>query len=82
MLGHALVLPDRIWRRLNLAWLAFFILMGLINLYVAFSFPENVWVNFKLFGLMGLTLAFVVVQSFYVARHIPDESADEAEEET
>ena len=82
MLGHALTLPDAVWRRLNLAWLAFFVLMGLVNLYVAFSFPEDVWVNFKLFGLMGLTLAFVVAQSFYVARHVPDEGADDAKEET
>ena len=81
MLGHALELPERVWRRLNLAWLGFFALMGVLNLYVAFTFPENVWVNFKLFGLMGLTLAFVIGQSFYVARHIPDDGADKTEGE-
>jgi len=82
MLGHALTLADPVWRRLNLAWFVFFGAMGLLNLYVAFNFPEPVWVNFKLFGLMGLTLAFVVAQSFYMARHTRDgEPADKAEEE-
>ena len=82
MLGHALSLADPVWRRLNLAWLVFFVAMGLLNLYVAFNFPEPVWVNFKLFGLMGLTLAFVVAQSFYMARHVRDEEpAEKAEEE-
>ena len=56
--------------------------MGLLNLYVAFNFPERIWVDFKLFGLMGLTLAFVIAQSFYMARHTHDEEAvDKLEEE-
>jgi intracellular septation protein len=81
MLGHALTLADPVWRRLNLGWFVFFLAMGVLNLYVAFSFPERVWVDFKLFGLMGLTLVFVIAQSFYMARHTRDEEAVQKLEE-
>jgi len=73
MMGHAVELPRPIWTRLNIAWTVFFIAMGGANLIVAFNFSENTWVNFKLFGMMGLTLLFVLAQAFYMARHIPDQ---------
>lgn len=66
MMGGNLDLPARIWTRLNMAWALFFVLLGALNIYVAFSFDTDTWVNFKLFGLMGLTFAFVVAQSFYL----------------
>jgi len=110
MMSHAVDVPGRVWRRLNLMWTAFFIFSGLANLYVANGFfiaeqalvaaagqadidlatcsktlavelldlcmnaqaREETWVNFKLFGMMGLTIAFVVAQGFYLARHIRD----------
>jgi len=62
-------LPDAIWTRLNLSWCAFFLIMGCANLYVAFTFPTATWVNFKLFGMLGLTLLFVLAQGLYLARH-------------
>lgn len=68
MMGHAVSVPATIWRRINLAWGAFFLFSGLVNIYVAYSFSEEVWVNFKLFGLLGLTLIFVFAQAFYLAR--------------
>ena len=70
MLGGAIDLPAEIWNRLNALWSAFFIAMGATNLYVAFTFDTNTWVDFKLFGMLGLTLAFVVLQSVYLARHL------------
>ena len=70
MLGNALDLPSEAWVRLNLAWTVFFIAMGLVNLYVAFNYDTDTWVNFKLFGMMGLTLVFVVLQALYIARYI------------
>lgn len=73
MMDHAITLPKEIWNRLNLAWSAFFLLSGALNLYVAFNFSEETWVNFKLFGLMGLTLVFVVLQGFYLAKYIQPE---------
>jgi len=69
MMADHIQLPPKIWTRLNLAWVAFFVLSGLVNLYVAFNFDEATWVNFKLFGMLGLTVVFVVAQSIYLAKH-------------
>lgn len=71
-------LPQNVWNNLNLSWVAFFFISGAANLYVAFYYklgaPEqdrmDTWVNFKLFGLMGLTIAFVILQAIYLSRHI------------
>lgn len=72
MMGKQLSLPDQVWTRLNLAWGLFFALMGVVNLYVAFSFPLEFWVSFKLFGFLGLMIAFVVAQSLYLSRHLKE----------
>jgi intracellular septation protein len=61
-------LPPRDWRTLNLMWVAFFLVSGAANIYVAYSFPENVWVNFKLFGLLGLTVVFVLLQAMWLSK--------------
>ena len=74
MLEGQIKLPDAVWSRLNLAWAGFFIAMGLLNLYVAYSFSEEAWVNFKMFGGMGLMLAFVLAQGFYLSRHMEEET--------
>jgi intracellular septation protein len=74
MLGENVALPAADWTRLNLAWVAFFSISGALNIYVAYHYPEATWVNFKLFGLMGLTLLFAVVQGVWIARR-----ADQAE---
>ena len=75
LLGEQLVLPEAIWRRLNWAWVAFFALMGVLNLWVAYTFATDTWVNFKLFGGIGLMLVFTVAQGLYLSRHLPDEPA-------
>lgn len=80
MMDHAVTMPEQAWQRLNLIWVGFFIFSGALNLYVAFNFSEETWVNFKLFGLMGLTLAFVIGQGFYIARYMTEE-ATTAEEQ-
>ena len=73
-------LPDAIWTRLNFGWVGFFVFAGAANLYVVYNFDTDTWVNFKLFGLMGLTLAFIVAQGLYLMRHIEEEEeADEHE---
>jgi intracellular septation protein len=56
-----------------MAWIVFFIFSGIANLVVAFNFSEDIWVDFKLFGLLGLTLIFVIGQAFYLARFIPSD---------
>jgi intracellular septation protein len=62
-------LPNNVWRKLSVSWALFFITMGCINLYVVYYFDTNTWVNFKLFGTMGITLVFIVIQGFYMAKH-------------
>lgn len=71
MMDHAMTLPKNIWINLNRSWILFFICSGAANLYVAFSFEEHIWVNFKLFGLLGLTIIFAVGQAFYLAKYLP-----------
>lgn len=80
-LGAQIELPEPVWRRLNLAWVAFFVVSGALNLVVAFHFDRDTWVNFKLFGLLGLTVVFVLAQGFWLARHLPHETADPARKE-
>lgn len=72
MMEKQMSLPDGIWRRVNLAWVAFFLTMGLLNLYVAFNFSTDSWVNFKLFGSMGLMFAFIIIQSLMLSKHIKE----------
>ena len=72
VMSQEVQLPDAIWARLNLAWIVFFALMGAANLYVAFNYPTDLWVNFKLFGGMGLMLVFVVGQALVLARYVEE----------
>ncbi len=64
--------PDRQWRILNLLWVAFFLAIGVLNIYVAYNFSESIWVNFKIFGLTALTIVFVVAQAFWITSRISD----------
>ena len=75
LLGSQMALPEPVWQRLNLAWVVFFAAMGALNLWVAYTFSTDAWVNFKLFGGMGLMLIFTVTQGLYIARHLPPEEA-------
>lgn len=72
LLGKQIQLPDPAWEKLNLSWALFFLAAGAVNLYVAFSghFTQSQWVSFKVFGLMGLMIAFVIGQSLWLGRHM------------
>lgn len=80
MMGHAITIEEqRVWVQLNLAWIGFFVVSGIANMIVApeidpfgLQFSEDTWVDFKLFGLMGMTIAFVIAQAFFLARYMPD----------
>lgn len=72
MMGSAVELPAPMWKRLNFSWAAFFLFLGFANLYVVYNYSTDVWVNFKLFGMMGLTFFFVVVQGFFIMRYIKE----------
>ena len=73
MLGEQLTLPEPVWGKVNLSWIGFFLLMGALNLFVAFNFPTDTWVNFKLFGGMGLMLVFVLGQGMLLSKYVEEE---------
>ncbi|MCD6061533.1 MAG: septation protein [Moraxellaceae bacterium] len=75
LMGHAVTLPASVWRGLNLSWVLFFIALGAANLYVAFT-HESIWVEFKVFGSLGLTFLFVILQMAAISRYLPRENAD------
>lgn len=75
MLEEKIALPDLVWRRLNQLWSAFFILLGFVNVYVIYHFSTAAWVNFKVFGVLGATVVFVLLQAAYIARHLPAEES-------
>ncbi|MBE7368232.1 septation protein A [Ramlibacter pallidus] len=72
LMGAQMELPDHAWRAMNWSWVGFFALMGVLNLWVAFNFDTDTWVNYKLFGGLGLMALFVVGQAFYLGRHMKD----------
>ena len=70
MMGNKITLPKRVWHRLNQSWAAFFLGLGALNVYVVYHYSTDTWVNFKLFGTMGLTLGFAILQAIYMTRHM------------
>ncbi|EOD78668.1 Intracellular septation protein IspA [Grimontia indica] len=77
MLGKEITLPDNVWRNINSAWVGFFTALAILNVYVAYQMPLDVWVNFKVFGLLALTLAFTIVSGVYIYKHMPKETDSE-----
>lgn len=85
LLHQQVTLPEAVWKKQNLGWGVFFIVLGLINIYVAFYYgPEldaatrrEIWVNFKVFGLLGLTIVFVIVQAIFLAKYMEEEPGNE-----
>lgn len=75
MLAEKIVMPDPAWGRLNLMWVAYFFLIGAANLYVALQLSAEAWGSFRVFGIYGALLVFMVIQGFYVYRHMQHEEA-------
>lgn len=75
MMGSQIAMPEAAWQRLTLAWVAFFVAMGALNLFVAYTFALDVWVDFKVFGTLALTMLFVVAQAFWIGRHAHEAGA-------
>ena len=67
--------PKSLWLKLNHAWALFFFFMGVLNIYVAYTFSEDIWVNFKLFGGIGLLIAFVIAQGLWLSRYMDAEQS-------
>ncbi len=79
MMGHAVSAPKEVWRKLNTLWIFYFIVLGAINLVVAFTLSEDLWIKFKVFGNLLLTFAFVIGQMPILAKYIDTEAAEEIE---
>jgi len=77
MMGSSIELPRQIWRKLNLTWVLFFFMLAAANTLVMYNFDTDTWVNFKLFGMFGLTLVFMVLQGLFIAKHLPDQEIEE-----
>ena len=71
---QGVTLPAAIWTRVTWSWVAFFAFMGVANWYVAFNFPTDTWVNFKVWGGIGLFLTFALLQGLFLSRHLVEES--------
>jgi intracellular septation protein len=74
MMEQQVSLPEEVWKRLQASWIGFFAVMGALNLYVAYNFSTDAWVNFKLFGGLGLMFAFVLLQALLLAKHVHDKN--------
>jgi len=81
VMNEQMELPDVAWGRLNASWGGFFAFMGVANLFVAFNFSTDTWVDFKLFGSLGLMLVFVIGQSMMLTRYLDKESFDKEEKQ-
>ena len=72
LLSDKIQLPKKIWDRINFSWGIFFIALGFLNIYIVYHYSTNAWVNFKLFGTLGLTLLFTLIQVIYLSRYIKE----------
>lgn len=70
-------LPDNVWSKLNLAWAILFVVLGILNLYVAFNYSQDTWVNFKLFGITGIMFVFIILQTLVLSKYLGNEDANE-----
>ena len=70
-------LPNNVWAKLNLAWALLFIALGILNLYVAFNYSQDIWVDFKLFGITGIMFIFIVIQTLVLSKYLITENTDE-----
>lgn len=77
LLGKEIQLPDRVWNNINRAWILFFATCAIINVYVAFRLPLDVWVNFKVFGLMIATFIYTLLTGIYIYKHMPKDETSE-----
>jgi intracellular septation protein len=82
MSAEDLSMPDKAWTKLNIAWTLFFVFAGCANIYVAYNFSEATWVNFKLFGLLALTLVFMIGQALWMHKQISAVHTQDADEQT
>ena len=78
--GNTIDMPRKMWLKLSYYWALFFAAVGVLNLYIAYNFSTDVWANFKMFGMLGLSMAFIIAQSFYMLPYIKKQAVEEKEE--
>lgn len=76
MMEKQISLPDTVWSKLNIAWALLFFALGFLNLYVAFNYSQDTWVNFKLFGITGIMFGFIIVQTLLISKYLPKENSN------
>jgi len=76
IMGHAIQLPGRMWAQLNVIWIANFVVLAVANIYVVYNYSEEIWVDFKLFGTLGLTLITAVGQAVWIAMNTSDQQSE------
>lgn len=76
LMGHVATLEPRLWRQLNILWVVNFAVLGALNLYVMYNFDEQIWVYFKTWGMIGLSLLMAVGQALWISSHATDNSGD------
>ncbi|MCG9682632.1 septation protein A [Vibrio sp. Isolate23] len=76
MLGKEISLPDHVWSKVTWAWVAFFSFCAGVNVYIAFKLPLDVWVNFKVFGLLAATFGFTLITGIYIYKHLPKDKSE------
>lgn len=76
MMEKQMSLPDHIWVKLNMAWSLLFLALGFLNLYVAYHFSQDIWVDFKLFGITGIMFVFIILQTLFISKYLPKDDAE------
>lgn len=76
LMGQELALEESAWKTFSAMWAGFFIFLGTLNIYIAYNYSDDVWMNFKLYGSLGITFVFILLQSFWLAKHMPKEEAE------
>ncbi|MBY8191174.1 septation protein A [Vibrio fluvialis] len=79
MLGKEITLPETVWAKVNWAWVGFFSVCAVLNIYIAYQLPLDVWVNFKVFGLLAATFAYTMLTGIYIYKHLPKEQKNSGE---
>ncbi|EKO3431892.1 septation protein A [Vibrio fluvialis] len=79
MLGEEITLPETVWAKVNWAWVGFFSVCAVLNIYIAYQLPLDVWVNFKVFGLLAATFAYTLLTGIYIYKHLPKEQKNSGE---
>jgi intracellular septation protein len=78
LMSDHMTLPDRVWAKLNLGWAGLLLLLGALNLVIAFNFSERIWGLYKVFGMTGLMVLFIIAQTLWISRYLPEDGTSKS----